>query len=126
MRSSSVVFLLELSSQTPVSQDQLQETTFQLRDELMELNVESVELAKSGKTAEGAKAGDAFTLGALVIAVAPEMVKELVKLILDWLPRDPTRIIKIRQKNGGPEYEIKGSWKAQQLAEVMKLLARQE
>ncbi len=126
MSSPSVVFFLKLSSEVPVSPEQLQEDTLQLRHELMELNIESVELDKSGKLPEDAKPGDPFTLGALVIAVAPEMVKELIKLVLDWLPRDPTRIIKIRQKESGLEYEIKGSWKGPQLAEVMKVLAQQE
>ena len=121
-----IILSLTVSSDIPVSQEDLHEETLALRDELLELKVQSVELETRETPEPGTKAGDVFSWGALVIAVAPEMIKQLIKFIVDWLPRDSTRIIKIRRGSDGSEYELKGEWKADQLARIMAALAKEE
>jgi hypothetical protein len=92
---------------------------------LRELHIDSIEPI-GGTAPSGSKVDQIFTLGSFLIALAPELVKEALSLIVDWLRSDPSRTIKIRSTAGGPEYQITGRWKAADLAGIMKILAKRD
>jgi hypothetical protein len=67
-----------------------------LRRELLELDVEDVRVARS--TAEPpflAKSGEAVAVGALVVTVAPLLLRQVIKLIDTWLRNRPLRTVKV-------------------------------
>ncbi|MGP3970242.1 hypothetical protein [Streptomyces sp. 6N223] len=76
--------------------EELARLTGSLRRELLELDVEDVSLARSGAEApEGAKSGEVVAVGALVVTVAPVLVRQVVKLIDTWLRNRPLRTVKV-------------------------------
>jgi hypothetical protein len=116
---------IEVCFAIPTSPDQIERTVLELQAEVSELNVESVAVASAEHVRPGGK-GDGLTLAGLAIAVVPELIGEVLKLLFDWVERDPTRTIKIKEKASGPEYEITGRWTAEQLAGVMKVLSKRD
>lgn len=64
-----------------------------LRVELSELDVESVALAGGEAAPDGAKGGDAVTLGALVVALSASggVFTALIETVRDWLERQSAR-----------------------------------
>lgn len=74
-------------------------TRYLLRD-LRELGVESVERPSSKAMPEGAK-GDAFTLGALALAVLPAFLPKLVEFLQAWSLRgEESRKVKVKTPAG--------------------------
>jgi len=120
--------VLEIQSNSAVNDvndDTLDENVIQLIGEVRELDVQSAERLTVTNSNRGTKAGEAFSLGGLVVVLLPEVIKDLVGLVVDWVRRNPGRSIKIKGgTDGAPEYQITGAWKAEQLAEVMKALSR--
>jgi hypothetical protein len=70
---------------------ELAELTGQLRRQLLELDVETVELVRSTDVPEGAKPLDAVSIGALVVTAGPGLLKTVVGLVGKWLARRPVR-----------------------------------
>ena len=120
-----ITFRIDASSKANLPPERIDDAVRELQDELRELHVSSIQPVAEAAP-PGTKSAEAFTLGSLLIAVAPELVKQAVNIIVGWLQRDPSRVIRIRDKDGGPTYEVTGAWKAADLAEMMKVLARQE
>ena len=50
--------------------EELEQVTLQLRDELRELDLESVDLVREGEAPEGAKVVDPITLGGVTLTLA--------------------------------------------------------
>jgi hypothetical protein len=74
---------------------ELAELTGQLRRQLLELDVDTVELARSAEVPEGAKPLDAVSIGALVVTAGPGLLKTVVGLVGKWLARRPVRCAKL-------------------------------
>ncbi|SNS72624.1 hypothetical protein SAMN05421812_101562 [Asanoa hainanensis] len=74
-----------------------------LRDELLELDVESV-TRPTGPSPHGSKAGEALAVGALLISVAPPAVEAVLAVLVSWLSRQPADVtVEIDgQKFAGP------------------------
>lgn len=119
------VLVLDISSSETVSDDKIEEDTIQLSSELRELNLESVERERTASVDQRTKAGEALTLGGIVVVLVPELIKEVTKLIFNWIRRNPTRTITIREREGKQLYEVTGAWQAEQLAEVMGALSKE-
>jgi hypothetical protein len=89
----------------PGSDDrEVAELTSQLRDRLLELDVERVELVRSDEIPEGAKPGDAISLGTLLITLAPSAVTAVIGLLKEWLANRPVRTAKVTI--GGDSIEL--------------------
>lgn len=58
----------------------------QLRQDILKLDVDSVDFVRSGAAPAGAK-GDPITLGALAITLAPGLITSLFNLLQSWLTR---------------------------------------
>ncbi len=80
--------------------------TRQLRDEIREAQVESVDLVSADEIPEGARSAEALTLGALAIAVLPAVLPKVVELLHAWLMRMQGRIVKIKIQSGDQVVEV--------------------
>ncbi len=116
---------LDAYSKAQLPVERIDEEVRELQGELRTLRINSIEPV-SHPSPPGTKSGEAFTLGAFFLAVAPELLKDALNILIDWLRRDPSRIIKISQTDDGPKYEVRGHWKAEDLSEVMRAFAKQE
>ncbi len=71
--------------------NEVSELTAQLRQRLLELDVDAVELVRSQDVPAGAKPGDAISLGALIVTLAPAAMTAVIGLLKDWLTSRPVR-----------------------------------
>lgn len=86
--------------------EELDETTRRLRTELQQLPVDSVSLAAGAVPAVGAKVGDAVTLGALTLTLAPIVIPAVLEFLKSWMARKEGRSVVIRTKVGDSTTEI--------------------
>jgi hypothetical protein len=101
--------LLVHLDETAWSPDELNEATLRLRTELLELGVERAEVPRFAPP-ERAK-GDAFTYGALAIAVLPTLMPKLVDFLRHWAGRSSRGRLRVSVRNGDKvvEVEVDGS-----------------
>jgi hypothetical protein len=87
--------------------EQVAEATLQLRRELLDLDVDSVELATGGAPPPGTRAVELAALGALVVTVAQSpLLASVVAAVRSWLAGSPQRSIKLEL--GGDVLELTG------------------
>ena len=79
---------------------ELDELTRQLRAEMEDLNVDSVEQVSAGEAPEGTKAVDLAAIGQIAITLAPAIVPPLFDLLKSWVERKPSTPVKVRVKVG--------------------------
>jgi hypothetical protein len=101
-------FFLAVSSQgsTPEELDQM---TRQLRSELMELEVESVDLVGAKEIPKGAKAGEVLELGTLAVAVLPVFIPKIIEYLQSWSLRSESRKVSVKAQVGDRSIEIEYS-----------------
>jgi hypothetical protein len=80
-----------------------------LRDDLLELDVDTVELAPDGPPPEGARAAEALVVGALVVQLArtSDSLSTLLRTIRGWLGASGER--KVRIELDGDVLELSGA-----------------
>lgn len=81
--------------------------TRRLSRELREI-AQTVSAPKTAAPLDGAKSAEAFTLGAVMVAVAPQAVEAMVEMIRLWVSRQPQPRVKVTIKSGHSEIEISG------------------
>jgi hypothetical protein len=87
---------VELVGVADTDEEELAHLTGLLRRELLELDVEDVRLARSDTEPPLlAKSGEVVAVGALVVTVAPVLVRQALKLIDTWLRNRPLRTVKV-------------------------------
>ena len=119
-------FVLQVDLGEDFDQDQLDQTTRQLKLELQDLDVESIDLVHTQKSPEGTKSAEAFTLGALAVAVLPTAIPKLIEYLQAWTMRSEGRSVKIKSQVGDKTIELEYSPKGisnQDLKELVTLLA---
>jgi len=79
---------------------ELDELTRELRSEIEQLRVDSVNGVSGGDMPEGTKAADWATIGNLMVSLAPTVVPPLFDLLKSWVERKPSVPVKIRIKVG--------------------------
>ena len=89
--------------------EELDRLTLQLRDEIEELEVESVELVRDGAVPTGAKSVDPVTLGVLAVAVLPTVIPKLIEFLQAWSMRGESRKVKIKTRAGDSSIEVEYS-----------------
>jgi len=82
--------------------EELDYFTRQLLSELRELEIESVELTKSGSAPKGSK-GEPIAIGSLVISTLPTVLPAVIAVVQSWSSRGQGRTIKF--KGRGIEFE---------------------
>ena len=89
--------VLSIGVDEDADQPELAELTAWLRQELLELDVESVESVKMGEIPPGAKGLEAIGIGALVVRLAQSagMLKAVVDTVQSWLAGHHRRTVKV-------------------------------
>src|SRR5262245_29802953 len=99
---------LELALQVGLADadsEELDLATRRLRAELQDLPIDSVSLVAAERPT-GAKAGDAITLGALTMSLAPVVIPALLELLKSWMARKEGRSVVLRRKGDDRDTEI--------------------
>ncbi len=114
-------FSLTISSQggTPEELDQM---TRQLRNELMEIEVESVDLVRAKEIPKGAKAGEVLELGTLAVAVLPVFIPKVIEYLQSWSLRAESRRVSVKAQVGDRSIEIEYSPSAMSPAGLKNLV----
>ena len=102
--------------------DRLDQLTRGLRGELLELGVESAELASAGEAPEGTKTADPVTLGVLAVAVLPAFLPKLLEFLQSWSMRAENRRVRIKIQAGERSVEVEYSPSALSQEELTKLV----
>ncbi|QOV34958.1 hypothetical protein IM697_33475 [Streptomyces ferrugineus] len=74
---------------------ELDELTFQLRGELLELDVDRVDPVRIDDTPVGSKPGDAVALGVLAVTLSPIALRGVVRLLETWMTNRPVRKVRV-------------------------------
>jgi hypothetical protein len=106
--------------QSDADPEDLDRATRRLRTELQELPIESASLV-AGETPAGAKSGDAITLGALAVSLAPVVVPAFVDFLKSWMARKEGRTIIVKRK--GTEIQIKAPLSEAAIAKLVEQLS---
>ena len=85
---------------------ELDELTRQLRSEVEELDVDSVEEVSVGPAPEGTKAADFTAIGQMAVSLAPTIVPPLFELLKSWVERKPSTPVKVKVRVGRKTAEI--------------------
>ena len=106
---------------------ELDELTRQLKAEVEELRVDSVEQVSAGEAPDGTKAVDMQLIGQMAVSLAPTIIPPLFELLKSWVERKPSTPVKIRVKVGKRtaliEYDPTKT-SAQELEVLVKTLGR--
>jgi hypothetical protein len=106
---------------------ELDELTRQLRTEINELNIDSVEQVSAGAAPEGTKAADFAAIGQMAVTLAPAIVSPLFDLLKSWVERKPSTPVKVKVKVGKKttqiEYDLT-STSAKDLEALVKAMGR--
>ena len=88
--------------------EELEHITRRLRKEILELDVEDVDLVKTGEIPDGARSGDIITLGSLLITLASSagVLPNLISTVQSWLKRNEGHSITLEVD--GDKLEVKG------------------
>ena len=79
---------------------ELDELTRQLKAEVQDLSVDSVEEVTNGSAPDGTKAVDITIIGQMVVTLAPTIIPPLFELLKSWVERKPSTPVKIKVKIG--------------------------
>jgi hypothetical protein len=115
-------FFLNIDAGGDMDADQLDRLTRQLRNELLELDTESVDLVKSEDTPEGTKSAEAVTAGALAVAVLPSFLPKLLEYLQSWTMRGEERKVKVKSQIGDRSIELEYSPNALSQEELKELV----
>jgi len=97
---------LTLVLQDQVDNEELDLLTRQVRNEIAELDVETVRLARDEALPSGAK-GDPIAIGTIVVALASAGVfTALIELLKSWALRREGRTVTIKVRDGEREIEL--------------------
>lgn len=101
---------------------ELEDSTLALREELLELDVDSVERPLSGPPPEGAKAVEVALGATLIVAAGKEVITAVVSKVAGWVGRDRGRSVKLQL--GEDTIEITDPSKEEQRRLLEAFLAR--
>jgi hypothetical protein len=116
---------LNLVPDPEVDAAELADLTQRLRREILELDVDQVELPRSGPPPPGAKAIDPFSWGTLIITLttAGGVLTALIGLLQSWLNRNNQRQVKLAIN--GDTLEVSGLSSDDQHRLIAQWLLRQ-
>lgn len=115
---------LELSVQGEpgADADQVDRETRQLRVELRELDLGSVEMG-TAEAPSGAKTGEGFALGSLLMEVLPSSISPLIEFLRSWALRRKGRAVKVKTVIGDRSVEIEFDPATVSSAEIKSLVS---
>jgi hypothetical protein len=113
---------LQLEGDQAATPEELDFATRQLRSELLDLQVESVDLVASQDVPAGAKSAEAITLGTMAITVLPIFIPKIIEFLQSWVARNDGKTVKVKSQAGDRSIELEFSQKAISPAELKTLL----
>jgi hypothetical protein len=99
-------------------QEELDQLTLQLRERLLELDVDDVEPVRSGSVPDGAKPVDALTVGALAVTLAPLALRSVLDLVRAWIENRPVRTVSVTLGEDSLELEAASSADQQRIVDA--------
>jgi hypothetical protein len=102
-----VEMTLEVGS-SEATEEELDELTRQLLQELKQTDVESAGRIKGGSVPIGAK-GDPITVASIAITVLPIVLPKIVEAVQAWIMRGSNRTVKFKGKVNGQAVDFEGS-----------------
>ncbi|MEW2075689.1 hypothetical protein ACH4FA_01490 [Streptomyces sp. NPDC017966] len=99
-------------------QEELDQLTAQLRERLLELDVDDVEPVRSGDVPDGAKPVDAIAVGALAVTLAPIALRSVLDLVRTWIENRPVRTVSISLGDDSLELEAVSSADQQRIVDA--------
>lgn len=108
MSDQTIHLLLNLDTEPEDDDEELARLTEQLREDLMELDVEAAYLVRAGEAPERAKAGDPVAWGTLLVTLAASggVLTTLINALQSWLTRRERRSVTV--EIGGDKLEVTG------------------
>ena len=85
---------------------ELDELTRQLRTQVEELRVDSIEQVSAGIAPEGTKSAELSALGQMVVTLAPALIPSLFDLLKSWVGRKPATPVKVTVRVGKKTAQI--------------------
>jgi hypothetical protein len=79
---------------------ELDELARQLRTEVEDLDVDSVDGVWDGTAPHGTKAADIAAIGQMAVTLAPTLIPPLFELLKSWVERKPSTPVKIKVRVG--------------------------
>jgi len=86
--------------------NELDELTRQLRGQVEELNIDSIEQVSAGTAPAGTKAAELSEFGQMVVTLAPSLIPSLFDLLKSWIGRKPATPVKVTVKVGKKTAQI--------------------
>lgn len=107
MKFQEMQIMLNIIAGTGVDEEELENLTRQLRRELLELDIESVDFIRKGIASERTKSGDPIALGQLILTLAASggVLVTLIKTLQSWLTLQK---IDIEMDINGNKIKMKG------------------
>jgi hypothetical protein len=116
---------IQVAVESGADAEEVAEATLQLRRELLDLDVESVEIPRAGDPPPGSRAVDLAALGTLVVTVAQsQLLGSVVAAVGSWLAGSRQRSIKLEL--GGDVLELTGVSSGEQRRLTDEWLRRHE
>lgn len=108
MADQTIQIMLKLDAPSETDMERLAELTRQLRNELLQLDVEDVGLVRTGEIPKNAKAGDLIAWGELLVTLTASqgLVVTLINLLQSWLTRYERRSVTLEIE--GDKLEVTG------------------
>jgi hypothetical protein len=103
---------LQLEGDQRMTPEELDSATRQLRSELLDLQVESVDLIATQDVPAGAKSAEAITLGTMAITVLPIFIPKIIEFLQSWVTRNDGKTIKVKSQAGDRSIELEFSQNA--------------
>jgi hypothetical protein len=113
--------MLHIDAGPEADREEQVELTRRLRENILQLNVDTVEPVRSGATPAGAK-GDPVTLGALAVTLAPMALTEVIKALQAWLSRHDRACVSV--ESGGEKIVVTGSPSTEQQRLIEAFISR--
>ncbi len=103
-----LAIVVRLSVEAEADAEAVDSLTNQLRDQLLELDVDSVVPVSSGEAPPDTRAIDVIALGSLLVTLAksPELFKALTSALQSWLGGRPARSVELQI--GGDTLKVSG------------------
>ncbi|MBH5334895.1 hypothetical protein IHE55_08860 [Streptomyces pactum] len=82
---------VELEGAADSDQEELEALTLELRQHLLEFEVERAELARRTVAPDGTKVAGALTVGAIIVTAGASLLPKLLNVIKAWIENRPVR-----------------------------------
>jgi hypothetical protein len=115
---------LQVDTKADIAPEQLDHLVRQLRRDISELEVESVEPVRIGALPAGAKSADALALGSLAVVLLPSLLPKLIDFLQNWLLRGENQNVKLKLQVAGNAVEVEYAPSTMSAADIQRLVGK--